>query len=108
MPGADEATTLTTDGPIALGTFAIPAGDHTLFATPAADKFQLMISKDVGEFHTQHDLTQIIGRVEMALAERSDSVEGLTYAIEPDPTGRGALFKLIWDKREYSARATAK
>lgn len=105
MPGADEATTLTTDGPVTLGTFDIPAGDHTLFANPTADKFELLISRDVGQFHTQHDLTKIIGRVEMTMTERAASVEGLTFAIE---AGLPGTFKLMWDKREYAARLAAK
>src|SRR5262245_55392520 len=55
MPGADETTTLTTNSPVRLGTLDVPAGDHTLFAHPSADRFELIVSKDVGQFHTQHN-----------------------------------------------------
>jgi hypothetical protein len=99
-PGSDEAATITTDGPISIGSVQVPAGDHTVFAMPSADRFELIISNDVGQFHTQHDASKHLGRVDMTLKTRDDVVEGLTYAIE------GGLLKLIWDKREYSATIT--
>jgi len=95
-PGSDESPTITTDGPITIGGIQVPTGDHTFFALPSANKFELIISKDVGQFHTQHDASKHLGRVEMTLTTLPDSVEGLTYAIE------GGMLKLKWDKREYS------
>ncbi len=98
MPGADEATTITTNGPLVIGSLAVPAGDHTFYVLPAPDRFQLIISNDVGQFHTVRDLSRELGRVDMSLATRSEAVEGLTFALEPNgPTG---TLKLIWDTRD--------
>ena len=61
---------------------------------------QLIISRDVGQFHTVKDESLFLGRVDMTAATRTSSVEGLTFAIE----GRGTsgTLKLMWDTREYS------
>jgi len=101
MPGADEATTLTTSAPIRIGTLDVPAGDHTFYIVPAPDRFQLIISKDVGQFHTVHDATKELGRTDLTAGTRTDSVEGLTFSMEP--RGDGAVLKVAWDTREFAA-----
>ena len=107
MPGADEATTLVTDVAIVLGTLAVPAGDHTLYAWPDRDRFQLIVSKDVGQFHTVYNPAQDLGRTDMTLTRLSSPVEGLTFAIEKiEPRGDAGVLKLIWDDREYSVPLT--
>jgi hypothetical protein len=109
MPGADEATTMTTNGPIVLSvpgmaSLQVPAGDHTLYTLPGAGRFELIISKDNGQFHTVHAPELELGRIVMQRADRSEAMEGLTFALEPkDP---GGVFKLIWDQREYSVQVT--
>ena len=106
MPGADEATILTTNAPIQIGSIAVPAGDHSIYALPGPERFELIISKDVGQFHTVHETSLYLGRTELTLRSRTDLVEGLTFAIEPQ--GSGATFKLIWDAREYVAPVSAR
>ncbi len=96
MPGADESTTLTTNKPIQLGTLAVPAGDHSLYAWPKADEFLLIVNKQTGQFHTVYSEDRDLGRVPMALTMRQDVVEQMTYAIET----AGAIV-LSWDNREY-------
>jgi hypothetical protein len=100
MPGADEATTLTTNGPIRIGSLAVPAGDHTLYLLPGQDRTLLIISNDVGQFHTVHDQGRELGRVELTAATRIVSLEGLTFWI--DPQGAEAVLKIGWDAREFS------
>ena len=91
MPGADESTTLTTNKPIHLGTLAVPAGDHTLYAWPKADEFLLIVNKQTGQFHTVYSEDRDLGRVPMALAMRQDVVEQMTYAIDPGGSDRAEL-----------------
>jgi hypothetical protein len=104
MPGADEATTLTTNGPLLIGNVPVPAGDHTFYALPTADRFDLIISRDVGQFHTVKNMDLELGRVQMAFAPTTGAVEGLTFAIDQTPSG--PVLKLIWDDREYSVAIT--
>jgi hypothetical protein len=102
MPGADEATVLTTDGPLKIGDIDLPAGDHTLYTMPTAERVQLLISRDVGQFHTVHDASLIIGRTDMAMNTKTDATEGLTFSLQPAADGHTATLALRWDKREYA------
>jgi hypothetical protein len=111
MPGADEATTLTTNGPITLSapglaSLNVPAGDHTIYTLPGAGRFELIISRDTGQFHTVHVPDRELGRIVMQRADRAEVMEGLTFAVEPKDSG--AQFKLLWDQREYVVHMTAK
>jgi len=105
MPGADEATTLTTNTALRLGDVNLQAGDYTLYVDPREDRLQLLLSSDVGVFHTVYDSQKVIGRVDMTLTRRQERLEGMTFAIESRDDGGGAL-KLIWDDRDYGAPIT--
>ncbi len=107
MPGADEATALTTNGPITIGAVNVPAGDHTIYAMPGPERFELLISRDVGQFHTVHDMSLVIGRTDMTLQTKSEPAEGLTFAIRPGADGQTAMLTLAWDRREYAAALTS-
>lgn len=97
MPGADEATIVTTDAPLVLGeTLTVPAGQHTIYMLPDPDGSKLIINKQVGQFHTYYNARMDLGRVDLTLRKLADPVEQLTFAVED---GR---LKLIWDDREYS------
>jgi hypothetical protein len=101
MPGADEATTLTTDREIRLGTLTVPAGDHTFYVWPDRQRTQLVVSNDVGQFHTVYDARKELGRVDLTMSERPDAVELLTFTIES--RGDVGVLKMMWDTREYAA-----
>ncbi|MEZ5319601.1 MAG: alpha/beta fold hydrolase [Vicinamibacterales bacterium] len=109
MPGADEATTITTSGPIRIGDLDVPAGDHTLYTLPAdgPTDFTLIVSHEVGQFHTVYHEEQDLGRVRMALSPEVPAggtrgpAEGLTFQLTPDAAGAIQLV-LSWDNRHYS------
>jgi hypothetical protein len=101
MPGADEATTLTTDRDIAIGSVTVPGGDHTFYVWPDRQRTQLVVSNDVGQFHTVYDARKELGRVDLTMTERSDAVELLTFALES--RGAAGVLKMMWDTREYTA-----
>jgi hypothetical protein len=102
MPGADEATILTTDRAVTFaGTLEMPAGQHTLYMLPDPDEPKFIVSKQVGQFHTQYNPRQDLGRADYSLKKITDPVEQLTYTAEARPEGGGVL-KLTWSDREYS------
>ena len=106
MPGADESSTITTDATIVFAnSLTMPAGTHTIYTLPGDEEFKLIISKEVGTFHTQYHPDQDLGRVNMTLKKIADPAEQLTFAVEPREGG-GGVFKLIWDDREYSVPIT--
>ena len=104
MPGADEATIITTNKILVFDAVTMPAGDHTLYMWPDEKAPKLIISKEVGQFHTVYHPDRDLGRVDYVLTMVKDKepVEQLTYLVEARPGGGGVL-KLVWDDREYSA-----
>ena len=102
MPGADEATTMTTNRALTFGTLAVPAGDYTLYTQPGENEFVLIINSETGQFHTVYHPDRDLGRVTMTKEAANPTVERLTFSIHSQPGGGGAL-KLIWDDRAYVA-----
>ena len=101
MPGADEASTLTTSGPLRIGTLAVPAGDYTIYTLPREDAFTLIVNEATNVFHTVYDPGRDLGQVPMTRTMLSGPpVELLTFAITPR-TGGGGSLDLIWDERKY-------
>jgi DUF2911 family protein len=101
MPGADEATTITTTTAIQLGTLKVPAGQHTFYFMPQETTSQLIVSNETGQWHTVYHQDRDLGRVDVVMKKIDPIVEQMTFAIEPK-TGGGGVLKLSWDDREYS------
>jgi len=82
--GADEATTLTTDTDIMLGTTLIPAGAYTLFTQQMGDNFDLILNSETGQgglgYNPEHDLAHI----PMNVTELDPPAEQLTLSIGPN------------------------
>lgn len=100
MPGADEATTMTTTQPLVLGTMTVPAGQHTLYMMVDEKAPKLIVSTETGQFHTVYHPDRDLGRVDFQLKMLSEPVEQMTWTFEQLPGGGGVL-KLSWDDREY-------
>jgi len=81
--GADEATTLKSDKPLVFGHLTVPAGTHTLYVLPAADKWVLIVNKQTGQWGTVYQEGQDLGRVDMSLGKPAGSAEQHTIAIAP-------------------------
>jgi len=103
-PGADEATTLTTTRALNIGNLALDAGRYTLWMLPSADTWRLIVNKQTGQWHTQHDASQDLGRIDLEKRVLTTPVEQLTFAIEKDGgnTGAGAIV-MRWEKTEVRA-----
>ena len=107
MPGADEATIITTAHPLVFaGGLTMPAGEHTLYMLPDPESPKLIINRQVGQFHTSYSPSLDLGRVDLSLKKLQEPIEQLTYLAEPREGG-GTL-KLSWDDREYSVEFTVK
>jgi hypothetical protein len=105
MPGADEATSFTTNRALTFGSLAVPAGDYTLYTAPGEAEFMLIVNRETGQFHTVYNRDRDLGRVTMTKETADPASERLTFVIEPRAGGGGAL-KLIWDDRAYVAPFT--
>ncbi len=101
MPGADEATIITTSKAIVLEGLAVPAGDHTLYMLPDESASMLIVSNEVGQFHTQYHPDKNLGQVKLVMSHLDSPLEEMTFTVEPEASG-GRL-TLAWDDRAYSA-----
>ena len=104
--GANEATTLVTQGPIAMAGQTIPGGAYTLFVLPEEDgKAELIVNKQIGHWGLQYDEKQDLVRVDLKKEAAAKPVDQFTMAVAKGPSGGGVL-KLTWEDTQYSAAFT--
>jgi hypothetical protein len=94
--GANAATTLTTDGDLMLGALHVPAGKYTLFTIPGETEWTLIVNQQTGQWGTQYDAKQDLGRVPMAVAPLAQPLEEMTIAIRPGE-GNAATLAVEWE-----------
>jgi hypothetical protein len=95
--GANAATTFTADADVVVGGLTVPKGAYTLYAwvqNPAA--WDLIISKQTGQWGLSYDPKQDLGRVKMMMSKPPALVETLKYTIADKGKGQGEL-RLEWE-----------
>ena len=106
--GANAATTLTTESDIMVGTLAVPKGTYTLYAwVQNPDAWDLIISKQTGQWGLNYDAKHDLGRVKMTMSKPSALVETLKYTIADKGAGSGEL-RLEWEHRVATVPITVK
>ena len=95
--GADEATILTTDKPLMIGALMLQPGSYSLFAWPSASGWKLIVSKQTGQWGTDYDPKQDLGRTDLKTATVSAPQENFTISLEEKPSNNGAL-NFDWGK----------
>lgn len=100
--GANEATALTTTGPITLGGHALAAGSYTLFAIPEPDHWTLIISKKTGEWGIPYPGAEYdLARVPMTVEKLDRVVDPFTITLEP------TRLCMAWDRTRACASLAA-
>ena len=95
--GADEATTLTTDKGLMIGSLMIPAGTYTLYTVPDAKAWKLVVSKQTGQWGTEYHEDRDLGRTDL-------KVETLPKPVEQVPIGfANDTFTIDWGTTRASA-----
>jgi hypothetical protein len=106
--GANAATTFTTDTDVMVGNLAVPKGTYTLYAwVQNPDAWDLIISKQTGQWGLSYDPKQDLGRVKMTMGKPPALVETLKYSIADKGAGSGEL-RLEWEHRVASVPITVK
>jgi len=99
--GADNATTFQTDADLDLGGLKVPKGIYTIYTLPGATEWQLIINKQTGQWGTEYNQRQDLGRVKMNLAQTPAIVD--SFKIELLSTGGNkGLLKMSWERTEVS------
>jgi hypothetical protein len=98
--GANQATTLKTDGDLMIGAVHVPAGTYTLYTIPTEKEWTLVISKQSGLWGTGgYDEKQDLGRTKMGLRSVKDTVE--TFAIGlPSSKEKSSTLTLTWENTQ--------
>jgi hypothetical protein len=94
--GADEATLLTTDKPLKLGTLSLAPGTYTLNTQPDGQKWQLIVGKvgKPGQWGIPYQAALETGRAPMTVSKAGTPAETLTISVQDTPAG-GTL-KIDW------------
>jgi hypothetical protein len=105
--GADEATTLTTEGDLTIGTLRVPKGTYALFTLPGKTEWTLVVNKTAKQWGAfSYDAKADLGRVPMKVAASAAPVEQFTIAVEAAGERKGTL-KLSWDNLVASVALSA-
>ena len=100
--GANAATKLHADADLTIGGLAVPKGDYTLFVDIAdPDAWELIVSKQTGEWGLSYDRTQDLGRVKMTMTKPLLMIEDLKYTIS-DLGGTTGKITLEWENHSAS------
>jgi hypothetical protein len=95
--GANEATEITLTQKIKIGGKSLAPGTYTIFSIPQADKWTIILSKDLGlwgEYEYNPKCDQL--RFDVPVKNVEQAWEALT--IKLDKEGTGAKMTLVWDK----------
>jgi len=103
--GANAATTLTTEGDLMIGKLHVPAGKYTLYSLPAEKGWTLIVNKQTGQWGTQYDETQDLGRIAMTVKPVKNTVETFVIGLKSTGAKKGAL-TLTWENTEASVTLT--
>jgi hypothetical protein len=99
--GANGATTLTTEADLMVGNVHVPAGTYTLYTVPGETEWWLVINKQTGQWGTQYDQAQDLGRVKMNVKKTKVVVETFNIGLKPT-AGKNGLLTLAWENTEAS------
>ena len=103
--GADEATLLITQKPLAIGGKTIPAGAYTLYMVPQENgPSQLAFSTALGGWGIPVDTDHDVARIDLTKADLDKPVDQFTMAISRESSG--GILKLMWENTQFSVPFT--
>ncbi|MGH9665163.1 MAG: DUF2911 domain-containing protein [Bryobacteraceae bacterium] len=88
--GADSATTLSNDADIMIGDLRVPKGVHTLYVAASPTEWKLVVNKQTGQWGTEYNESQDLGRVSLKLTKASAPIETFKIALS------GGMLSLEW------------
>ena len=94
--GADSATTLTANTNLKIGDLSVPKGVYTLYIAAAEGNWKLVVNKQTGQWGTEYNQPQDLGRVPLKLAKLSQPVETLKITLS------GGMLEIEWGSTKAS------
>ncbi len=100
--GANAATQFTTSAPITLAGLQLPAGKYTLWTLPHPKGVDLIVNKQSGQWGTQYNAANDLGRAAMTTDSTSTPVDEFTISIRPSGTRNGSVV-MEWGSFRWTA-----
>ncbi len=94
--GANAATQIGFDKPIAFGGTVVPAGKYTLWTIPGKDSWTLLINSETGQWGTEHKPEKDLYKIPMSVSSKDGVTEKFFIHIA-DENGKGQIH-FVWDK----------
>lgn len=97
--GANEATEMTTTGPIRIGDEELPAGTYSVFAIPGEDAWTLIFNRNLGQwgaFSYSEDADAL--RVNVPAQPTSSIHEAFAINLEEGEGDADAQLVILWDQ----------
>lgn len=105
--GADAATQFTTTASLSLGGVELLPGSYTLWTMPTRNGAMLIVNRQRGQWGTEYDPTQDVGRVEFRTEALQAPIEQFTVRIVPISNTSGSLV-LEWERFRWTAAITVR
>ncbi len=103
--GANDAMHMFTTRPLTMGSLAVAPGMYTLWVQHTRNGTFLIVNKQTGQWGTQYDAAQDLGRVPMQMAPTQDHVEEFTTVVRALAANRGVI-EMSWGSQMVSAPFT--
>ena len=100
--GANAATQFTTSAPIALAGLSLPAGTYTLWTAPHTSGVELIVNKQSGQWGTQYDKGQDLGRAPLHTESVTAPVEKFSISIVGSDASHATL-AMEWGTFRWTA-----
>ncbi|MFN0111909.1 MAG: DUF2911 domain-containing protein [Blastocatellia bacterium] len=101
--GADEATILTTEADLMIGSLAVPKGSYSLFTLPTETGWKLIVNKTDKQWGAfSYKEADDLGRTDMKVGKTAAAVEQFTISLT------GGVLKLEWENTSASVDVKAK
>ena len=100
--GANAATQFSTSVPITLAGLTLPAGTYTLWTVPRQTGVDLIVNKQTGQWGTEYDPRQDLGRAPMQTNTLGTPVEQFTISVGALDSRHGTL-TMEWGPFRWTA-----
>ena len=104
--GANSATQIATPVDLTIGDLRVPAGKYSLYTIPGKESWKLVVNKQTGQWGTEYDAGQDLGRPAMTVSKTSSPVEQFTIAWEKKSPTKASLM-LEWETTKASVPVEA-
>jgi hypothetical protein len=106
--GANSATAFHTAANLQIAALNVPPGDYTLYVwIKDPEAWELIISKETGQWGLEYNASQDLGRVKMTMSKPPSVIEMLKYTLADQGAGKVKL-QLEWERHIASVTMTVR